>query len=91
MTSRADADAPAERRRVIVTAAERAGLFSGGRDQIGARVPRQLLAAAKEKTGLASTTEVLEYALAKLAVEDDFGRMLLLRTGSVPQDLDLEL
>ncbi len=81
---------PAERRRTIVAAAADAGLLSGERNTIGARVPKSLLNAARARTGLERTTDLVEYALAKLALEDDFGEALLARKGSVPPDLDLE-
>lgn len=74
-----------------MAAAEQAGLLEGARKAIGARIPQPLIEAAKARTGLASTTDVVEYALAKLALEDDFGPKLVARKGRVPQDLDLEL
>lgn len=80
----------ADRRAKVVAAAEEAGLLGGSKDLIGARVPKPLLQAAKERTGLSRTTDVIEYALAKLALEDDFGPKLLARKGRVSRDLDLE-
>jgi hypothetical protein len=78
------------RRTAIVEAAKSAGLLQGARTSIGARVPKPLIDAAKEKSGLASTTEVVEYALAKIAIEDDYGAKLTARSGKVSKDLDLE-
>jgi hypothetical protein len=49
-----------------------------------------LIEAAKAKTGLSSMTEILEYALAKVALEDDFGAALVARKGKASRDLDLE-
>jgi hypothetical protein len=37
-----------------------------------------------------SDTELLEYALAKVALEDDFGTRLIRRKGRVAKDVDLE-
>ena len=80
-----------ERRRAATFAeAENAGLLGGARRPVGARVAEPLLQAAKQRSGLTSTTEVLEYALAKVALEDDFGERLLALKGTVPPDLDLE-
>lgn len=79
-----------DRRTRIVAAAEEAGLLTGAKDNIGARVPKPLLNAAKAKSGLSGTTEVVEYALARLALEDDFGAKLVARKGRIPADLDLE-
>jgi hypothetical protein len=79
------------RRRVtVVAAAEKAGLLAGERSSIGARLPKRLLEAAKQKSGLERTTDIVEYALAKLALEDDFGEKILARKGRVSRDLDLE-
>jgi hypothetical protein len=82
-------DARADRRRAVVGTAQRAGLFEGDRGAVGARLHTRLVEAAKARTGLSSTTEVLEYALAKVALEDDYGAKLLALKGKVPADLDL--
>ena len=78
-----------KRRESVFAAATEAGLLTGVRGAIGARVPKPLIDAAKARTGLTSTTEVVEYALAKLALEDDFGAKLVARKGRIPKDLDL--
>ena len=70
--------------------ARRLGLLEGQNGRIGGRVQRDLVAAAKEKSGITSDTELLEYALAKVAFEDDFGAKLVRRKGRIPKDLDLE-
>ena len=79
-----------ERRQAVHAVAEEAGLFEGPKTPVGARLSKRLLDTAKKTAGLTSTTEVLEYALAKMALEDDFGPKLLAREGTVPADLDLE-
>jgi hypothetical protein len=38
-----------------------------------------------------SDTKLLELALSKLAIEDDFGTRLVNCKGSIPADIDLEL
>ncbi len=58
--------------------------------RLGGRFPHQLVEAAKARSGLTSNTELLEYALAKVALEDDFGEFLASRWGTVDPDLDLE-
>jgi len=58
--------------------------------RVGGRVPHQLLDAAKARSGITSTTALLEYALAKVAIEDDFGQFLVSQAGTVDPDLDLE-
>ncbi len=79
------------RRRSVVAAAKEAGLLTGGNSALGARVPQRLLARAKELSGISSTTDLVEYALAKVALEDDFGSKLVARKGSIPKDLKLEI
>jgi hypothetical protein len=80
----------AERRRAVLESAKAAGLFGGETGRIGARIRRRLLDVARARSGIASDTELLEYALAKVALEDDFGPRLLSLKGSVPPDVDLE-
>ena len=82
---------PTLRRRTVIATARELGLLGGENGRIGGRVHRQLVAAAKRKSGIASDTELLEYALAKVALEDDFGPKLVRRKGRIAQDLDLEL
>ncbi len=74
--------ARAERRQSIVEAAAATGLLAGSKDQVGARVPRELLKAAKKQPGITSTTDLVEYALASVALEDDFGAWLVARKHS---------
>jgi hypothetical protein len=78
------------RRRIVMDTARRLGLLEGQNGRIGGRVQRDLVAAAKEKCGINSDTELLEYALAKVALEDDFGAKLVRRKGRIPKGLDLE-
>ena len=74
----------AARRRSVVAATKEAGLLAGGNTTVGARVPRELVTRAKERSGISSTTALIEYALAKLALEDEFGSKLVARKGSIP-------
>lgn len=74
----------------ILSAATAAGYLRGGKtERIGGRVSQKLLSAAKAKSGLTSQTELLEYALSKVALEDDYGAILLSMKGSVPDDVEL--
>jgi hypothetical protein len=41
--------------------------------RVSGRVHRALLDAAKQRSGITSHSALLEYALAKVAIEDDFG------------------
>jgi hypothetical protein len=87
---KAEATGPAvTRRRTVVEAAKAEGLLAGDNSALGARVPHRLITRAKERSGISSTTDLVEYALAKVALEDDFGVKLVRRKGSIPADLKL--
>jgi hypothetical protein len=58
--------------------------------KVSGRIHRGLLNAAKQRTGIESETALLEYALAKVAIEDDFGAHLAKLRGTVSKDVDLE-
>jgi len=82
----------AMRRTATLESARAAGLIGGAkRARVAGRVSAELIAAAKKSSGVTSDTEVIEVALASLALEDDFGARLVRKKGSVPRDLDLEL
>lgn len=82
--------ATSRRRRSVVDAAKAAGLLSGESGRIAGRVRQPLIEAAKARSGIASDTELLEYALARVALEDEFGLKLLKRKGRIEPSLDLE-
>ena len=50
----------------------------------------RVLGAAKERAHVASDTELLEIALSRLVLEDDFGRRFVRRKGKIPKSVDLE-
>jgi hypothetical protein len=79
----------AARRRSVVDAAKAEGLLAGDNSALGARVPHRLVTRAKEQSGIASTTDLVEYALAKVALEDNFGAKLVGRKGAIPADIKL--
>ena len=83
-------EAPRRRHQVVLKTAERAGLLRGDNGHIAGRVHAELIRSAKERSGLTSDTQRLEYALEKIALEDDFGPKILARTGRVSTDIDLE-
>ena len=75
---------------VLVIAEER-GLLRGTRTRmLRGRMPEALVNKAKARTGIKSDTELLEVALANLAVADDYAEWLLSRRGTVSKDIDLE-
>ncbi len=80
------------RNRATLESARAAGLLGAAKNaRVAGRVSALLVAAAKKSSGLSSDTDVIEVALAKLALEDDFGAKLVRNKGSLPRDLDVEL
>ncbi len=68
-----------------------AGLLGPRKDaRISGRISAALLDVAKERAHVASDTELLEIALSRLVMEDDFGRKFLRRKGKIPKSVDLE-
>lgn len=88
MKTEATGPAAARRRRVVETAIAE-GLLVGDNSRLGVRIHRRLIIRTKEWSGITSTTDLIEYALAKVALEDDFGAKLLSRKGSIPVDVKL--
>jgi hypothetical protein len=75
----------------VLVIADKAGLFKGTRTKVvRGRMPEALVNKAKARTGIKSDTDLLEVALANLAVADDFPEWLLSQKGTVNKDLDLE-
>lgn len=67
------------------------GLTLAKDGRIAGRVSRELIARAKARTGLQSDTDLVEYALATVALDDDFAEVFREVKGSVDPDLDLAL
>jgi len=77
--------------RGILSLAEAKGLLSGAKTLVvRGRMPVELVAQAKRRTGIASDTKLLEVALASLALSDDYAEWLLAHRGTIPPELDLE-
>jgi hypothetical protein len=73
-------------------AARAANLLDGEKTHLlSARLTASLVAAAKERTGIASDTRLVEIALASLAVGDDFGEWLIAQGGRLKVDFDIDL
>jgi hypothetical protein len=80
------------RNRATLESARAAGLLGNARNaRVAGRVSSELVAAAKKSAGLSSDTDVIEIALARLALEDDFGARLVRNKGSVPRELNIEI
>ncbi len=79
------------RLREIMVIAEREGLLRGERTQmVRGRMPEALVTRAKKRTGINSDTDLIELALANIAVEDDYADWLLSRRGAVSREADLD-
>jgi hypothetical protein len=79
------------RNRATLESARAAGLLGDAKDaRVAGRVSSELVAAAKKRAGLSSDTDVIEIALARLALEDDFGARLVRNKGSVPREINIE-
>ena len=77
-------------REVMVIAKEQ-GLLRGERTRVvRGRMPEALVARAKKRTGIASDTDLIELALANIAVADDYADWLLTRRGTIDREADLE-
>jgi hypothetical protein len=74
----------------ILGAVREKGLLDGETTRIGARVRLQLIEAAKRSSGLQSDTDLVEYALARVALEDDFVAKIYALEGTIDPSLDLE-
>jgi hypothetical protein len=80
------------RNRATLESARAAGLLGDAKDaRIAGRVSSELVAVAKKRAGLSSDSDVIEIALARLALEDDFGARLARNKGSVPRDFNIEI
>jgi hypothetical protein len=53
-------------------------------------MPEAVVARAKKRTGINSNTDLIQVALANIAVEDDYADWLLFRRGTVSPEADLE-
>jgi hypothetical protein len=81
-----------QRNRATLESARAAGLLGAAKNaRVAGRVSSALVAAAKRSSGISSDSEMIEIALAKLALEDDFGAKLVRSKGSIPRELDIEL
>lgn len=80
------------RNKLILEQAKAAGLLGAAKNtRLSGRVPSELIEAAKKRAHVTSDTELLELALSRLALEDDFGTRLVGRKGSVAADISLGL
>lgn len=76
----------------ILDEARQSGLLAGDKTaHVSVRTTGTLLAAAKERTGVASTTELVELALATLALPDPVTRYMVETYGALGPDHQLDV
>lgn len=80
----------APRVEAVMAAAEKSGLLRDkGVGRIGGRVSPALIEQAKAATGISADTDLIEFALANLALEDKFAEAFKASRGTVDPDLEL--
>jgi hypothetical protein len=80
------------RLRFAVDELARSGALAGARSQkLSTRVDPGLIAAARQRTGLRSDSDLINAALAVIAAGDDFGAWLVRQAGRLPEDFELAL
>lgn len=75
--------------RAVMRGAAESDLTLSKNGRIAGRVSPELIERAKARTGLQSDTELVEFALANVALEDDFSQVFRALKGTVDPDLDL--
>ena len=70
-------------------AAEKSGLLNDKAGRIGGRVSSALVRQAKRQTGIETDTDLIEFALATVALEDNFAEIFKASRGKVDPKLKL--
>ncbi len=73
----------------VMQAAEQSGLLNKKRGRIGGRVSPALVRQAKRQTGIETDTDLIEFALATVALEDNFAEAFKESRGKVDPELKL--
>lgn len=73
----------------VMRAAERSGLLNEKGGRIGGRVSPALVRQAKRQTGIETDTDLIEFALATVALEDNFADVFKDSRGKVDPKLKL--
>lgn len=73
----------------VMAAAKRSGLLDEKSSRIGGRVSQALLTQAKRQTGIKTDTDLIEFALATVALEDEFAETFKQVRGKVDKELKL--
>lgn len=73
----------------VMKAAAHSGLLGEKSKRIGGRISPELIEQAKKHTGIETDTDLIEFALANVALDDDFGATFRKTRGTVDPDLKL--
>jgi hypothetical protein len=73
----------------VMRAAEQSGLLGEKSGRIGGRVSSALVRQAKRQTGIDADTDLIEFALASVALEDKFAEVFKVSRGKVDPELKL--
>jgi hypothetical protein len=73
----------------VMLAAEQSGLLGEKSGRIGGRVSPALVKQAKRQTGIETDTDLIEFALATVALEDKFAEVFKESRGKVDPELKL--
>jgi hypothetical protein len=81
--------APGPQVAAVMAAAQRSGLLEAKSGRIGGRISPALVKRAKARTGIEADTDLIEFALANIALEDKFAESFKAIRGAVDPDLKL--
>ncbi|WP_292160443.1 hypothetical protein [Mesorhizobium sp.] len=73
----------------VLKAAELSGLLGDKSTRIGGRISPVLIEKAKKQTGIETDTDLIEFALANVALDDNFGETFRKTRGTVDPSLKL--
>ncbi len=73
----------------VMLAVEQSGLLGGKSGRIGGRVSPALARQAKLQAGIATDTDLIEFALATVALEDNFAESFKQPRGKIDPELKL--
>jgi hypothetical protein len=80
---------PTTRVDAVMKAAAASGLLKEKGSRIGGRVSPALLRQAKKRTGIESDTDLIEFALANVALEENFAEAFRQSRGKIDRNLKL--
>ena len=73
----------------VMEAAARSGLLQGKSGRIGGRMSPRLIEQAKKQIGIGTDMDLIEFALANLALDDDFAEVFRKVDGAIDPELKL--